>query len=100
MHNKFHQDTLDLQQHVNKVSTLITSLTQTATNQNAIFGAINRELEQIDKIKTRIYDYIDKNLKTIETNPDYTKYNTIQKKFIEALSIYDIILSDTMPKHR
>ena len=100
MQNNFRTHVQELNKHVNEISALIDLISKKQTNYNPTIRAINQKLADIDALKMKIYDYIDKNLNTIETNPDYQTYQAIQKKYIDSLMKYDNFLSPPMSNQR
>ncbi len=100
MRNTLHTYVSEYQKHINEISALIQIATNNPQNCNATMGAINKKLEQIDHITTKILTLVAPGTRGNEQNPDYMRYLSAHKRFLDALDLFETILSDPRPNQR
>ena len=100
MQDIFQKHASEYQTQINEICALIKIAVNNPRNCNSTIGAINKKLEQIDQITTKILDMIEPGARHNEQNPDYMRYLSAHKQFLDALDLFETILSDPHPNHR
>lgn len=100
MQNTFQNHVSEYQMRINEICALIKIATANPRNCNSTIGAINKKLEQIDRITTKILDMIEPGARYNEQNPDYMRYLSAHKQFLDALDLFETILCDPRPNQR
>lgn len=97
MQNTFQNHVSEYQMRINEICALIKIATANPRNCNSTIGAINKKLEQIDHLTTQILDKVDPGARYNERNPDYMRYLSAHKQFLNALDLFETILCDPRP---
>ncbi len=100
MQNTFQKHVSEYQTQINEICALIKIAVTNPRNYNSINDAINKKLGQIDQTTTKILGMIDPGARHNEQNPDYMRYLSAHKQFLDALDLFETILSDPHPNQR